>query len=131
MKQTIIIRGAASLSAAIQKLSGIPLNKPWVLTVEEMQSTRSIEQNRRYWAVLTDIADQLPDETGKFYSPETWHEWAKAKFLGKDTIIIDGEPTLVQRTTTKLKVLDFVEYCTQIEVWAIDHGVNFYRQGAA
>ena len=96
VKQTIIIRGAASLSTAIQKLSGIPLNKPWILTVEEMQSTRSVMQNSRLWAILTDIAEQLPDENGKHYSPETWLSFFKSKFLGKDTMVVDGAVHLVE-----------------------------------
>lgn len=91
---------------------------------------RSIQQNSRLWAILTDISEQLPDENGKHYSPETWLSFFKARFLGKDTMIVDGEVHLVEKRSSKLKVLDFGDFMHQIEVFAIDHNVNFY-QGVA
>lgn len=96
------------------------------VVVEENKPGRSHEQNARYWAILTEIAEQVRPE-GRQYSPETWHEWAKANFLGKNTIIIDGVPTLIARSTTKLKVKEFSDYCTQIEAWATEHGVRLYE----
>lgn len=127
MKQTLIIRNPASLSNAIQKLSGLPLEKPWVLTVEYLDRKRSIEQNARLWAILTNVSDQIADETGKKYSPETWLSFFKAEFLGKDTMVIDGKVRLVEKRSSTLKVVEFGEFMTQIEAWSIDHGVNFYR----
>lgn len=100
-------------------------DKKLVFEVKEYGRKRSVEQNNRYWAILTDIAEQVkPDRE---YSPETWHEYFKAKFIGKDTMIIDGEPVLVQKTTTNLRVLEFGDYMTQVEAWAVDHNVRFYE----
>lgn len=96
-----------------------------IVEVRPYGRSRSLEQNARYWAILTDIAEQVKPN-GQEYSPETFHEYFKAKFLGKDTLIIDGDPVLVQRTTTKLKVMEFMDYMTQVEAWAVDHGVHFY-----
>ena len=130
MSQTLIIRGAKSLSDALSKLSGLPLNKPWVLTVDEMKSKRSVEQNSRLWAILTDIAEQLPDEDGKHYSPETWLSFFKAQILGKDTMIVDGNFHLVDKRSSNLKVSEFGDFMQQIEVFAVEHGVKLY-QGVA
>lgn len=127
MKQTLIIRGAASLSNAISKLAGLPLDKPWVLTVEYLDRKRSIEQNARMWAILTHVSDQIADENEKKYSPETWLSFFKGQFLGKDTMVIDGQVHLVEKRSSTLKVVEFGEFMTQIEVWAIEHGVNFYK----
>ena len=100
-------------------------DKKLIFEVREYKRERSLEQNARYWAILTDIAEQVKPEDREF-APETWHEFFKAKFLGKDTMVIDGEPVLVQRTTTKLRVMEFIDYCTQVEAWAIEHGVHFW-----
>ena len=89
------------------------------------KAKRSHEQNNLLWAVLTDISTQLPDETGKHYSPEIWHNYFKAIILGKDSIVIDGKPELVQKSTTKLGTKEFSDYVTQIQAWAVDHGVRF------
>lgn len=103
------------------------LSGKFAVTIEPVGRRRSLEQNARYWVILTYIAEQLRDESGKMYSPETWHEWAKATFIGKDTLIVDGEPTLIPKSSTKLRVMDFADYMTKLEAWAIDHGVNFYE----
>lgn len=97
----------------------------WKVIIAEHLNNRSIEQNDRMWAILTEVAEQVADETGKYYSPETWHSYMKAKFLGKDTIVIDGSVELVERSSKKLKVKAFADYMTQIEAWAVEHGVNF------
>lgn len=97
------------------------------IEIREYKAKRSRDQNALMWAVLTDIAKQLPDESGKYYSPETWHEYFKATILGKDSIIVDGAPHLVTKSTTKLNVVEFGDYVTQIQAWAVDHGVRFYE----
>lgn len=126
MSQTIIIRGAASLSDALAKLAGLPLDRPWALTVERLDRKRSLQQNARLWAILTHVSDQVADEEGKKYSPETWMSFFKSKFLGKRAISVDGELHLVEKRSSTLKTVEFGEFMTQIEVWSIDHGVNFY-----
>ena len=123
MKSFVTPQGTHALRGFFANL---PKDKRYRVTIEEYKSKRSLEQNSRYWLILSFIAEQVKPE-GREYSPEVWHEWAKAKFLGKDTIVIDGEPVLVQKTTTKLKVLEFGDYMTQVEVWAVDHNVHFYE----
>lgn len=125
MRSFVIPAGQQSLLDTLAQLD--PKGR-YVVEVKEYKRARSLEQNARYWAILTHIAEQLPDENDRMYSTETWHEFFKAKFLGKDTLIIDGEPVLVQKTTTKLKVLEFGDYMTQVEAWAVDHDVKFYDQ---
>lgn len=130
MSQTLIIRGAKSLSNALLRLAGLPLDRPWAITVEYLDRKRSIEQNARLWAILTHVSEQIADENGKKYSPETWLSFFKSKILGKDTMVVDGELHLVEKRSSTLKVVEFGNFMTQIEAWAVDHGVNFY-QGVA
>lgn len=93
------------------------------------KARRSHEQNNLMWAVLTEISKQVKDETGKYYSPEVWHNYFKATILGKDAIIMDGKPELVQKSTTKLGTKEFSDYVTEIQAWAVDRGVKFHLDG--
>lgn len=127
MKSFILPHGKQSLDTFFSKL---PEGQRFKVTVEEYKSKRSLEQNARYWVILTQISEQVTDENERKYSPEVWHEFFKAKFLGKDAVIIDNEPVLLPRTTTTLKVLEFGDYMTQCEAWAVDHGVKFYESEA-
>ena len=130
MRHTLVIRSAPALADAVKRISTITFERPLVLTVEHLDRRRSLEQNALYWATLTHISQQVKDEEGKRYSPETWHCYFKSQFLGKHTMVVDGEPVLVEKSTTGMKVMEFSEYVSKIQEWAIDHNVNFYQGGA-
>lgn len=95
----------------------------WTVMIEETKRVRSAQQNARYWAILGQIADQMALRMDKGYDTTTWHEWFKAKFLGRDMIEVDGLAHHVARRSSKLKVGEFLDYCTQVEVWAAENGV--------
>lgn len=96
------------------------------IEIRPYKSKRNTAQNALMWAVLTEIAKQIPDENGKRYSPETWHEYFKATILGRDCIEVDGKEHWVSKSTTALNVAEFSDYVTQIQAWAVDHGVAFH-----
>lgn len=101
------------------------------ISVAEMKSKRSPQQNARYWALLNEISRIAPSFMGdEWHSPEVWHEYCKRRFLGVDPGPFGGG---VPRTTTKLKVGEFADYMTQVEAWAVDQfpGFNFEYQEAA
>ena len=120
----LILRTPELRHRAMEAIRAIPLNEVWECDLRPWKSTRSLEANARYWAILTEISEQLRPE-GKQYSPETWHEYMKARFIGKDVVIVDGEPFLVAKTSTKLKTAEFGDYMTQVEAWGVEHGVKF------
>lgn len=127
----LILRTPDLRRRAMEAIRAIPLNEVWECDLKPWKSTRSLEANARYWVILTEISEQLrPD--GREYSPETWHRFFKAKFLGKDTVVIDGEVLLIERSTAKLKTRVFSDYTLQCEVYGVEHGVKFsdFRQGA-
>lgn len=120
----LILRTPELRRRAMDAIRSIPLNEVWECDLRPWKSTRSQEQNALYWVRLTEISEQLFPED-KQYSPEVWHEWMKAKFLGKTVIVVDGEPHIVPKTTTTLKTVDFADYLTQVEAWGAEHGVRF------
>lgn len=104
----------------------------YVVTVEEMKSRRSLEQNARYWALLTSVSQQAPAYMGgEWHSPEVWHRYCATRFLGMES---GPFGVGVPKSTSKLKVMEFCDYMTQVEAWAIDQFAGFdfdYEQRAA
>jgi hypothetical protein len=122
-KVFILPKGKEALRA---ELNSLPSNVPHKVTIEPYKRTRTVDQNSRYWAILNDISDQVQVE-GKNYATEVWHEYFRTKFLGKDTFLVDGSPVLVTKSSRKLNVMEFGDYMTQVEVWAVEHEVRFFE----
>lgn len=73
------------------------------ITIEEVDAVRTNEQNRFYWAILNEIADQ----TGN--SSDDLHETFRAMFLTDRGAV----PPRI-RSTTELDVREFITYIDQI-----------------
>ncbi|MBB5509603.1 recombination protein NinB [Paraburkholderia atlantica] len=96
--------------------------RPLVVTVAEYKAKRSNEQNARYWALLTEIAESV-QLNGKWFDRDTWHEWLKQKFAPQSEAP-DG--SLIPISTTRMNTEQFARYMTQIEVFATQElGVEF------
>ena len=87
---------------------------PMQVDIQPEATKRSIQQNRRYWAVLNQISDQAW-VAGRQYASECWHELAKRKFIGCIDLPGGG---LLAMSTTELSTKEFAEYCTKVEAWA-------------
>lgn len=70
---------------------------------------RTKQQNDFYWLYLSLIA------LSSGHTDKELHIWAKGKFLSEGIVEIFGDKTRKVKSTTKLKILEFVEYVTQIE----------------
>lgn len=103
---------------------------PVAVTIEQHKSSRSLEQNARLWALLTEISQQAPSAMGgEWHSPEVWHEYCAKRFLGMEAGPFGHG---VRKRTSKLKVSEFADYMAQIEAWAADElGVQFSETRAA
>lgn len=92
------------------------------LVLREHRRARSSEQNKRYWALVGEIAAQ--PVRGQRFVADAWHEYFKGKFIGKEEIKLpNGEIFNRPISTTTLDVLQFGEYMTQVEAWAAEHGI--------
>ena len=84
---------------------------------------RSNEQNRRYWAILQELAEQC-DVKGQKFAAETWHEYFKGRFIGNEDLALPNGKTLLRPiSTTTLDKAAFTIYMQEIEVWAAQHGI--------
>ena len=101
--------------------------KPLQIEISEEKDKRSLQQNKRYWAVLRTIS-----ETGwihgKQFTSEAWHEYMKRKFIG----CIDlPDGSVVSMSSAKLGVEGFQIFMQEVEAFAATElGVEFL-EGAA
>lgn len=85
--------------------------------------TRTSEANRRYWALLHAMSERLHPR-GQTFSADTWHLWAKTKFLGCDDYVLPSGRTHTEaRSTAGLDVAQFNDYMTQVEAFANERNV--------
>ena len=97
----------------------------WLITFQRLEEKRRDVQNRRYWAIMHQVAEQLRVNNENM-SVDTWHEWAKRRFIGvREIVLPDGEIAILGMTSTELSVQDFSDYMQMVEAWAVDHGVIF------
>lgn len=95
---------------------------PLEVTVGVWKEQRSNAQNARYWAILTEIANQVTVK-GKRYDTESWHEFFKRKFIGYQELPTGG---MVGLSSATLSTEDFSAYMTQVEAHAVSElGVIF------
>lgn len=90
------------------------IGQPLVVSVEAYQAKRSGEQNRRLWAILSDVAEQAVVD-GKRFSKEAWFEYFKGQFAPKQ----EGPNGLVAVSTTQMTKQQFGDFMTRVEVAAV------------
>lgn len=88
--------------------------KPLAVTITEHKSKRSGEQNKRYWSILNEIAEQAY-VGGQRFSADAWHEHFKRKLIGAEDLPGGGQ---IGISTTSLGVAEFAEYMTKVEAYA-------------
>ncbi len=84
---------------------------------------RSNQANARYWLLLHALAERLP-VLGRLYSPDSWHLWAKSKFLGcHDVALPNGKSIPVPNSSAELDTAEFNDYMGKLEAWSAEHDV--------
>jgi hypothetical protein len=110
---------------AFREIQLMRTDEPWLLTFQKLEEKRRDVQNRRYWAIMHEIAEQLKINEQQM-TAETWHEWAKRRFIGvREIVLPDGEIVVMGMSSTDLSVAEFSDYMQMVEAWAVDHGVIF------
>ena len=95
--------------------------------IEVKPAKRSLEQNRLYWAILSDISEQVVP--GKAYEPSVWHEYLRALFLPERMMEFpDGSIKLLEASTSELNLAQFSEYVEKVIQWALQHNVKLSEE---
>lgn len=95
-------------------LAKLPLDgRIWDVQIKPYQSRRSVDANRRLWALHKLAAS----ETG--HSVEELHELCKAKFLPRRTVKVGDEEIEVYGSSAKLNKKDFRDFMDRTEEFYI------------
>ena len=122
MQRALIrLRSGRDVEAACRLIRQAPAGS----RVEVNGPQRTIDQNAKMWAMLTDIARQRPG--GRIYTPDEW----KVMFLhavGKELKLL---PALEGRgfvpygsSSSRLSVGEMIDLIEFMQAWAIENGVT-------
>lgn len=126
MKKVFRLVHQAARENAIRAVSEAPEG----YAVEVKPVTRSLEQNAKLHALLSDIARALP-WAGSYRDVETWKRLLTAAWLRARGEPIEMLPALdghgvdiVFRRTSELTVPEMIELIDYIEAWAADKEIQ-------
>ena len=95
------------------------------MQVEVRRETRSLEQNARLWAMLTDISDQVIWH-GRKLTPTEWKHVFSASLSKQDVVPgIDGGFVVLGKATSKMTRAEMTDLQTLMEAFGAEHGVRF------
>jgi len=96
------------------------------MVLEIKPSTRSLEQNARLWAMLTDISKQV-DWYGRKLSPDDWKHVFSAALKKQDVVPgLDGGFVVLGLSTSKMTKAEMRDLQTLMEAFGAEKGVRFF-----
>ena len=128
-KQVFEIRSPVIQQNAIQYIQQIYPNheKPLIVTIQE--KSRSLDQNRRLWATLRDISEQV-NWHGRKLDSESWKCIFTAALKKQDVVpnlTNDGFVALGQ-STSKMRVSEFSDLLELINSFGAERGVKWSEE---
>ena len=119
MKHTIRLVSEIHRSNAL----AVVKNAPKGCVVEVRNETRSEYQNRKLWAMLTDISRQVPWD-GDYRTPEQWKDLLSAAFHHAEVVQgLDGKPVALGLSTSRMGKQEFAEFVESIYAWGAENDV--------
>jgi len=110
---------ASNRDGLCAKIKALPPTVVFQATIVEKKSKRSIDQNDRYWALVTDF--------GEFcgYTKDEMHQEVGRRFLTYEKTMPNGEIKKFVKSTTKLTTKEMAELQEHIERVAAQQGFIF------
>lgn len=89
------------------------------------KETRTLEQNSRLWALLTDVSNRV-EWYGNKLTPDEWKDVFTAA-LKKEKVVpgINGGFVVLGQRTSKMTKAEMVELQDLIEAFGVEKGVKF------
>ena len=105
-------------------------------TVDEVKPTRTLDQNAKLWAVLTDISRQVEwhvDGRMQKLEPEDWKDILSAGVKKSQRVAagIEGGFVMLGQRTSKMRVGEMVELIEFALWFGTEHGVTWGEEKAA
>ena len=127
MTHTVVLRGRMARDRAQQLVRAAPAGS----VMEIRAPRRTIDQNARLWAMLSEISMQKPG--GREMTPDVW----KAAFMNAAGHAVqfetglDGRPFPVGFRSSRLTKAQMIDLQTFIEQWCAENGVTLRDTEAA
>lgn len=119
--QTVILCGPSQRAFAKRLIDAAPRDA--VVNIRE--GRRSLDQNAKMWAMLSDVSRAKPD--GRKHTPEVWKELFMHA-LGHQTQFemgLDGQPFPVGLRSSRLTKAQMADMITFIAEYGDRHGVRW------
>jgi hypothetical protein len=113
---TINASNRDGLCAKIKALPPLPL---YQATIVEKKSKRTLDQNARYWKLITDFGEYCG------YDREEMHQEVGRRFLTYEKTMPNGDIKKFVKSTTKLTTKEMAELQEHIERVAAQQGFIF------
>ncbi|QDP46052.1 MAG: putative NinB protein [Prokaryotic dsDNA virus sp.] len=98
---------------------------PVELVLRRPKNQRSLDQNRRLWAVLSDVSRQV-EWYGRYLSKEAWKDIFSAALERQDVVPgLEGGFVMIGGRTSKMTKQRFADLLTLIDAFGTDHGVQW------
>ena len=95
------------------------------MVLEIKPATRSLEQNSRLWAMLTEISSQV-DWYGRKLTPDEWKHVFTASLKKQDVVPgLDGGFVVLGMSTSKMTKAEMSDLQTLMEAFGAEKGVRF------
>ena len=112
MKPTMYITSEQQRIVALQLIRGVSIENPIELTIKEVKSVRTIEQNAKMWAMLGDIASQV-NWYGQFLTKQEWKDVFSAGLKKQRAVPgIDGGFVILGTHTSKMSIKEMIDLIT-------------------
>lgn len=130
LSRTFVLQSEAHRLNLIGQIRALPISATpgWRVVIEPDERTRSGEQNRRYWAMLNEIAEKAwvgEERERRLYPADAWHAFFAGRMIGQSEVPGGG---LIPISTTTLTTAEFSDYMERIHAHAsLELGVEFDR----
>ena len=132
MKQRFFLRSADIKRNAARFVFDLPVDADKPLVVDIKPMTRSIEQNAKLWATLSEVAEQV-EWYGRKLDAESWKHIFSAALKKQDVVPnLDGSGFVVLGlSTSKMSVAEMRDMLELINAFCAERGVKLNDQVAA
>jgi len=126
-KHLVILHSRHDRERAARAIAAAPAGS----VVEVRAPRRSVDQNSRLWAILSEISMQKPG--GRMHTPETWKclFMAAAGHAVQFETGLDGRPFPVGFRSSRLSKAQMADLQTWIEAWCAENDVHLRDMEAA
>ena len=95
------------------------------MVVELKQATRSVEQNARMWAMLTEVSNQV-EWYGRKLTPEEWKHVFSASLKKQDVVPgLDGGFVVLGKSTSQMTIAEMGDLMELMSAFGAQRGVRF------